>query len=250
MYFNIIASGSKGNATLVIKNDTAILIDMGIPLIRLKEELKEVGKNLDQIDAIIFTHDHTDHISGIKFLPQNKMYALEGTLPGKTVNVIELYKTFKVKDFSITPVKISHDAINPCGYILECENEKMVYITDTGYILDETYPLLKNPDYLILESNHDIRMLLNTDRPMELKQRILGDHGHLCNEESALAAAMIIGPKTREVVLAHLSEEANTPELALEAYEKILQHFHIDTTNVKIRSARQWTSLKGGHNEN
>lgn len=250
MYFNIIASGSKGNATLVLNNNTVILIDMGITLTRLIEGLKEVGKSVKDIDAVIFTHNHSDHISGMKFFPQNKLYALEGTLPGELVNVIELYQPFKVKDFEITPIKTSHDAINPCGYVLKGGDEKLVYITDTGYLLDETISLIQNPNYLILESNHDIQMLLNTNRPMELKQRILSDHGHLCNEESAFIAAMIVGHKTSEIILAHLSEEANSPELALEIYQKIFQQLRIDMTRLKIKTAWQWKSLRGGRDEN
>ncbi|MFA7385257.1 MAG: MBL fold metallo-hydrolase, partial [Bacilli bacterium] len=95
-----------------------------------------------------------------------------------------------------------------------------------------------------------IQMLLNTNRPMELKQRILSDHGHLCNEESAFIAAMIVGHKTSEIILAHLSEEANSPELALEIYQKIFQQLRIDMTRLKIKTAWQWKSLRGGCDEN
>jgi len=250
MYFNIIASGSKGNATLVVDKDTVILIDMGITLTRLEEGLSEIGKKLSDITGAVFTHEHSDHIAGIKFLPKNKLYALKGTLPGVGSHIIKVNEKFLIGDISVTPIKISHDAINPCGYVLETDSEKLSYVTDTGYILNETLSILKNPNYLIIESNHDIKMLLKTNRPMELKQRILGDHGHLCNEDSAIAACGIIGPKTKEVILAHISEEANTPATAIDAYRRILNHFSIDSESFVLKAACQWKSLLGGHYEN
>jgi len=250
MYFNVIASGSKGNATLIVNKDSLILVDMGIALTRLNEGLEEIGKTLEDIDGVVFTHDHSDHISGAKFFAQNKMYALKGTLPGTNINVVELNKPFQIKSFSITPFRISHDATNPCGYLISDGEERLVYITDTGYVIQETIPLIKNPNYLILESNHDIKMLLNTNRPMELKQRILSEYGHLCNEDSALAAAMIIGPDTSEVILAHLSEEANTSAIAIKAYKQIFNYLHIDTSKIRLAAAKQYKSLKGGRHEN
>lgn len=249
MYFNIIASGSKGNATLVIHHHTVILIDMGITLKRLEEGLKEVNLSLNDITAAIFTHEHTDHISGIKFLSPKIMYGLDGTLPS-LANKVELYKPFVIGDVSITPVETSHDAKNPCGYILEADDEKLVYMTDTGLVVPSTIPYIQNPDYLILECNHDIRMLLNTNRTYELKNRILSDHGHLCNEDSAIAACQIIGDKTKEIYLAHISEEANTPEVAMSAYQKIFKHFNLNIDKYIVKVANQHQSTIGGHYEN
>ena len=119
-------------------------------------------------------------------------------------------------------------------------------MTDTGVFLDECLPLVKNPTYLVIESNHDIRMLLNTNRTFELKNRIMSDKGHLCNEDSAIAAISIIGDNTKEITLAHLSEEANTPEVALEAYQKIFKHFGVNIDKYLVRTAWQRKSLSGG----
>ena len=231
MYYHIIASGSKGNATIIVSNKTVLLIDMGISLTRLTEGL---------------THNHTDHISGLKFISPKIMYALEGTLPTSLSNVVELNKPFTIGDFVITPIKTSHDAINPCGFFIKDKEQSLFYMTDTGVFLEDNLPLVKNPTYLIIESNHDIKMLLHTNRPFELKNRILSEYGHLCNEDSAIAAISIIGENTKEITLAHLSEEANTPETALEAYDKIFNHFHINKDKYIIRCANQWTSLSGG----
>ena len=246
MHFNVISSGSKGNATLVISNQTVILIDMGISFERLNEGLQECHLTFDDITGAIFTHDHGDHIKGIKFLSPSKMYALKGTLPSLS-NVVNLFEPFKIGDFTITPIETSHDATNPCGYLLDDGKEKMLYVTDTGYFPQKNLPLVKNPTYLIIESNHDIKMLLKTKRTHELKCRIMSDVGHLCNEDSAIAATSIIGPDTKEIVLAHLSEEANTPETALAAYLKVFRYFGINPDKYRIVCANQHHSTLGGN---
>ena len=250
MYFNIIASGSKGNATVVVYKKTAILIDMGISFERLKDGLKEVGLTPEDLSGAIFTHDHSDHIAGIRFLSPSIMYGLKGTLPS-LANACELNRPFKIGEFEITPFITSHDATNPCGYLLKAGEETMVYMTDTGCFIEDNLSLIKDPTYLIIESNHDIKMLLATNRTYELKNRILSDVGHLCNEDSAIAACQMIGKNTKEIILAHLSEEANTPELALAAYIKIFKHFGIDIDKYNVRCANQHVSLLGGNfNEN
>ena len=246
MYFHIIASGSKGNATIVVSNKTVLLIDMGISLTRLEEGLSEINLSKNDITGALFTHDHTDHISGIRFLSPKIMYGLQGTLPSLS-NVVVLNQPFRIGDFEITPIETSHDATNPCAYLIKDNNESLFYMTDTGVFLEENLPLIKNPTYLIIESNHDIRMLLNTNRPFDLKNRIMSDKGHLCNEDSAIAAVSIIGDHTKEIILAHLSEEANTPDIALEAYQKIFKHFGVNFDNYQVRCANQWVSLTGGN---
>ena len=246
MYFHIIASGSKGNATIVVSNKTVLLIDMGITLTRLNEGLSEIGLKISDITGALFTHNHTDHISGLKFLSPKIMYALEGTLPSSLSHVVCLNQLFKIGDFEIIPIETSHDATNPCAYLIKDKSSSLFYMTDTGVFVEESLPLIKNPTYLIIESNHDIKMLLHTNRPFDLKNRIMSDHGHLCNEDSAIAAISIIGENTKEIVLAHLSEEANTPETALEAYQKIFNHFGVPFDKYKIRCANQWVSLTGG----
>ena len=250
MYFHIIASGSKGNATVVVSNHTVLLIDMGITLSRLEEGLGEIGLTVNDIDGAIFTQDHSDHIAGIRFLSPKIMYGLEGTLPSSLSHVVYLNKEFIIGDFKITPIETSHDATNPCAYLIKDKKSTLFYMTDTGVFVEETLPYIKDPTYLIIESNHDIKMLLHTDRPFDLKNRIMSDKGHLCNEDSAIAAISIAGEHTKEIVLAHLSEEANTPEVALEAYKKIFKHFGVPFDKYLIRCASQRVSLTGGeHHE-
>ena len=247
MYFNIVASGSKGNATLVVAKNTLILIDFGITLTRLNEGLDEIHKKLKDIDAVIFTHDHSDHINGLKAISPKKMYALKGTLPSSLTNTISLYEPLVIKDITITPFKTSHDATNPCGYLLSSGEETLVYMTDTGMVMEEIYPVVSNPNYLIIESNHDLEMLMKSSRPLILKQRIASEKGHLCNEDSAFASLEIVGNKTREVYLAHLSEECNTPEKAIEAYQKVFAYKGKSLSKLKLCCAKQWESTLGGN---
>lgn len=247
MYFHIIASGSKGNATIVVSNKTVLLIDMGITLTRLEEGLSEINLTTNDITGAVFTHDHTDHIGGLKFISPKIMYALEGTLPSSLSHVVNANMPFHIGELEITPIETSHDATNPCAYLIKDKEESLFYMTDTGVFLEQCLPLVKNPTYLIIESNHDIKMLLNTNRPFELKNRIMSDKGHLCNEDSAIAAISIIGDNTKEIVLAHLSEEANTPEVALDAYQKIFNHFGVNIQKYKVRTAWQRQSLTGGN---
>ena len=249
MFFDVINSGSKGNATLVFTEQATILIDMGIPICVIEEELVKFNKKITDIDAILITHNHADHYRNIKTFSPKKMYALERTIPGSLSNIIEINKPFIIKDATITAFPISHDAMNPCGYMIESSGVKLVYMTDTGVYLSSNTPLIKNPDYLIIESNHDIQMLLHTNRPMELIQRIMSDYGHLCNEDSAFAALEIMGDKTKEIILAHLSEEANTPELALAAYKKVFDFAGKRIEKYNVRCANQHTPTIGGDYE-
>ena len=238
MFFDIINSGSKGNATLVFTDEATILIDMGIPIKTIEDELAKFHKKISDIDAVLITHNHADHYRNIKTFSPKKMFALEGTIPGSLSNVIELYKPFKVLDMEISAFPTSHDAINPCGYLIKNKSDSLVYMTDTGVYLSSNTSFIKNPTYLIIESNHDIQKLLHTNRPMELIQRIMSDYGHLCNEDSAFASIEIIGDNTKEIVLAHLSEEANTPELALAAYKKVFDYAHVDLNRFKSKIGR------------
>lgn len=246
MYFRIISSGSKGNCTLIRYKNTVILIDMGITLTLLKENLALEGLEVKDIDGVLFTHDHGDHIRGLKFFSPKICYSLDRTLPSASSNVCYLFETFKIKDLKITPLMTSHDARNPCGYFLKAGNETMTYITDSGRFCMENLDYASNPTYLILESNHDIQMLLRTNRPQLLKDRILSDHGHLCNEDSAFAALELIGDNTKEIVLAHLSEEANTPETAIKAWKNIFQYKSVNFDKYNIRCAHQRIPLVGG----
>ena len=246
MRFNIIQSGSKGNATLIEHNGCVLLIDMGISLKCLREGCAVWNKKLLDIDALLLTHSHTDHTCGIRHLDPLPIYCVQGVYTKGDTRNIEVGKNFQIGDIIINPIEASHDAENTVGFVIQGNDEKLVYLTDTGCILEETLNQIKNADYYIIESNHDRRMLLKTNRPESLKQRILSDHGHLCNEDSAFYMSEVVGPKTKEIVLAHLSQEANTPEKALSAYEKVFRKRKIRTQNLKIYCSDQFKMTSGG----
>ena len=248
MYFNICASGSKGNATLVGNDKTLILIDMGVSLQTLKDGLNEINKDIKDIQGVLITHEHSDHVKGMKYLSDRRFYACRDTLDGNYLPV-EKFKPFYVGTFKITPIRTVHDANNPCGYIIEDEKEKLVYITDTGFVPDLSREYAYNPTYLIIEANHDLIMLYNSKRSALLKERIVSDEGHMCNEDSAIFASDIYGPKTKEIVLAHLSEECNTPEKAEYAYRTMFKKLRCGLSNVKLRCAKQHSTLLGGDYE-
>ena len=245
MKFSIVGSGSKGNACLIYNKDTLIQIDMGLPLKSLKKELDHLGKTINDIQALFITHEHTDHIAGIPLYHDRvDLYAGEGTYA--SANPVEPFIPLEVGSMSIVPFPTSHDATNPMGYLIEEEGCRLGYVTDTGYLSDEALALIKDCDYYYFESNHDLKMLMDSARPAVLKKRIHSKHGHLSNIDSAIYMAELIGPRTKAIYLAHLSEECNTPEIALSSYHKTLDRKGIAHDHIKIVPASQWRVVRGG----
>ena len=245
MKFSIVGSGSKGNACLIYNKDTLIQIDMGLPLKSLKKELDHLGKTVNDIQALFITHEHTDHIVGIPLYHDRvDLYAGEGTYA--SANPVEPFIPLEVGSMTIVPFPTSHDAANPMGYLIEDEDTRLGYVTDTGYLSDEALALIKDCDYYYFESNHDLKMLMDSARPAVLKKRIHSKHGHLSNIDSAIYMAELIGPRTKAIYLAHLSEECNTPEIALSSYHKTLDRKGIAHDHIKIVPASQWHVVRGG----
>ena len=246
MKFHIIESGSKGNATIVEEDGRVILIDMGIAKSTLTSEMEKYGLVFSDIKAVLFTHDHSDHLNGRGFFKDELVYAGENTTQLLQNHILEPYKTYEICGFQITPVSVSHDAFNPLGFLIKGKHSTLGYMTDTGFVSEKNEKVFANCNYYIIESNHDIKMLLQTKRTAELKQRILGDFGHLSNEDSALAISDMIGDNTSEIFLAHLSEEANTPEKALLAYKRIFKMKKIDIDRFEVVCANQHYAVSGG----
>lgn len=242
----VVRSGSKGNATLVIDKGRVLLIDMGICLKALKEALVQENMNLMNINATLLTHDHTDHTAGIKYLDPLPIYCAKGTYDA--LNVVEVlpYQQYEIEHFKVIPVRTSHDAKNPIGFVIENDKEKLVYLTDSGKIPLKTLTFLANADYYVFESNHDVDMLWETNRPVCLIKRILSPKGHLSNEQSAKYMTELVGDKTKQIILAHLSEEANAPEVALETYKKTFKDAQVSLDNIELICANQHYMVKGG----
>ena len=215
MKVKVLASGSKGNVTYVEEGSTRLLIDIGMRCIYVEEKLKEMNVDPKSINGILITHTHTDHIQGLKTFARKyntKVYIspkMESEIDAKTKEY--LTKEMTIGDIDIKVFKTSHD-VPSVGYIL---NDELVYITDTGYINNKYFDMLKNKKIYIMESNHDIEMLEEGPYPYHLKQRVWSDKGHLSNKMSAEYLSNLIGDNTYAVVLAHLSEINNKEELAI-----------------------------------
>ena len=226
-----IASGSSGNCIYVGSDDTHLLVDTGISKKRIEEGLKELDVKGEELDGILVTHEHSDHIQGLGVFSRKyaiPIYATPGTIrgiekssslgkmPEGLLHPIETDKMFQLGDIDIHPFQISHDANEPCGYRMENAGKAVAVATDLGTYDDYIVKKLKNLDAVLLEANHDIHMLEVGGYPYPLKRRILGDKGHLSNETCGNLLNEIISDRLKKVILGHLSKENNLPELAYE----------------------------------
>ncbi|MCI6847701.1 MAG: MBL fold metallo-hydrolase [Erysipelotrichaceae bacterium] len=249
MTVSVLSSGSKGNTTFIQTNNTKILIDAGNTSKYILEKLNEINVDPTTIDAILITHTHIDHVKGLPVLLKKInpcVYITQKML--KELEYLENYSIIntdkiKIKDLDIDVIKTSHDTEDSVGYIVNNDDKSIVYITDTGYINQKYFNILSNRNVYIMESNHDIEMLNNSKYPFALRQRILSDKGHLSNYDSAKYISKFIGSKTKYVLLAHLSEENNTEELALETLDKRLKKEKIAIDNIIIAKQNQATDL-------
>lgn len=243
----VLSSGSKGNTTYIETENTKLLIDCGNTCKYICEKLKNINVNPKDIDGILISHTHVDHINGLKVFLHK--YNTKVFLTDKMYNdlpFVENYdlittSNFMINDVNIDIIKTSHDAPDSHGFILTNNDVSAVYITDTGYINMKYHELLKNRELYIFESNHDVEMLNNGKYPFHLRKRILSDKGHLSNYDSARYLSEFIGEKTKYILLAHLSEENNTKELAyqtlIDRLDKTDKHVdNIIVTNQNIET--------------
>ncbi len=222
-------SSSSGNCTYIGSSGGGILIDIGVSAKRTETALKEIGVDPNTIGAVFVTHEHNDHISGIRVFASRyniKVYATEGTLIGmdnagvfkSRVDAYIIPQGGMVSQgMFIKPFRISHDANEPTGFTVTLENGKKAAVaTDTGVVTQEMKENLPGCELILLESNHDINMLRMGSYPYILKQRILSDKGHLSNDASATFAADLTDRGAKHIILGHLSKENNIPALAYE----------------------------------
>ncbi len=238
----VLASGSRGNMTYLKVGHIRLMVDIGISYRRMRLKMASYEESLDDIDALLITHEHQDHTTGLKMFLKyhhiHMIYLTQGTYDGlkeevrsaiKNYTIIQADIPFLIEDIQVTPFMISHDANEPVAYVIERE-KKMVILNDTGYVDQSYYPLLTDADVYILESNHHPAMLMNSPRPFLLKKRILSERGHLSNDDAAWLMNTFVKTKKATWIISHISEDCNSV-LAIE--EAIVGAFD-DPTKIEV----------------
>ncbi len=244
-------SGSSGNCSLFTANGTNILIDCGMSGRQLEEHLKELDLLGADLDAILVTHEHIDHIKGIGVLSRRynlPVFATEQThleMAGLGISdanrrIISPDRPFEIGTVTADAFSIPHDAADPVGYRLYWGGEKYAVATDIGAMTNELFDSISGSHSVILEANHDVDMLLGGSYPEHLKQRILGTFGHMSNDLAASTAVALANRGTKNIMLAHLSEENNTPQIAFDTVSRALKDAGAEKSDIGLIVAKRY----------
>ncbi len=252
------ASGSTGNCTLLATENTRVLIDAGISTKRIRTHLLELELDLDKLDGVCVTHEHSDHIQALPLLNRKHevpLYGNAGTIQSLAHKkkfedlkwrVFTNGQDFEIGDFSFHPFSIPHDAYDPVSYVVSCGDIRVGFATDIGLATRLVRHQLKGCHVLILETNHDRILLEESERPWSLKQRIGGRQGHLSNEEAADLLKEVAGPELQRVYLAHLSKDCNQMSLAESCIRLTLKSMNMEHVRVCMthpdQPAEGWSS--------
>ncbi len=245
----VLASGSKGNSSYIETENTRSLVDIGMSAGYVSKALKSIGVEPSSIQRVFITHAHIDHVAGLKvFLKKYHptVYLtkkMEEEIGFDIEDKVYIDEDMKIFDLSVSVIKTSHDASDSNGYVFSSNGKSIVYITDTGYIHVKNFPKLSNKNVYVFESNHDVRMLREGRYPYYLQQRILSDKGHLSNKDSAYYLSNFIGDNTSNIILIHLSEENNKPEIALKTLIDTLEDKGVRVPNIEIAYQKEITEF-------
>lgn len=247
MLVAVLASGSEGNSTYIQTKNKKILIDLGMNNKYITTKLEEIGVKPEEIDYVLITHTHTDHTGAMKqFFKHNSPFVFVDEAAMKDLDFLRDYENLcfdsgelEFGDISIESFRTSHDAPGARGYIVRENNKSCVYVTDTGYINARLFKKLSNHSVYVFESNHDIELLMHGRYPSWLKRRVRGDEGHLSNNQAAFYLSKLIGPDTKKVILAHLSKENNSEELALETVLEGLKDNNVEFNDIMIAKQKE-----------
>lgn len=236
MRFSVLASGSTGNAFYIESQETKLLVDAGLSGKQMDRLFQEIGADPSDLDGILVTHEHTDHIKGLGILARKyklPIYANTKTWQAmeKGIGKLDLEQKFhfeanQVQTFGHIDVEsfsVSHDAVDPMFFTFHHENKKVALVTDLGYVSEKIKKTIEGANAFVFEANHDISMLQMGGYPWSVKRRILGDYGHVSNEDCGLALSDVITNETQRVYLAHLSKDNNMKELARMSVDQVLQ---------------------------
>jgi phosphoribosyl 1,2-cyclic phosphodiesterase len=249
VHLTILGSGSNGNCAYVETAETRILVDAGFSLRQIRQRLATIGRAPENLTGILITHEHSDHIAGLSALTEklhipvycNRPTAEEIQFQLKSKLAFRLFSTgmsFEIGDILVETFSIPHDAQDPVGFLLRTNGANIGFLTDLGHATKLVLERIRPANALVLESNHDVKMLQDCPRrPWSLKQRILGRHGHLSNEAAAEAAQEIMSAELRYLYLGHLSRECNKPELAERVMNERLQK--IGASHVRLELTAQ-----------
>jgi phosphoribosyl 1,2-cyclic phosphodiesterase len=247
--YAILASGSTGNSTYIETDQHHILVDAGLTAKKIESALSSIGKSASDIDTLLITHEHSDHIKGVGVLCRKygiDLYANDptwseliskdmlGYIDISHIHTFEMGKTKTFGDIDIESFGVSHDAIAAQFYRFMKDNKSFVILTDTGYVSDRIAGTIADADAYIMEANHDVEMLRYGTYPWRTKQRILSDKGHLSNEDGATAALTVIGRHTHKIFLGHRSQHNNTLERAHTIMATELEQHDVDTHLVQV----------------
>lgn len=253
-----IASGSSGNCIFIGTDHTKILVDAGISCKKIEQALQNINISLAEMDAILVTHEHSDHIDGVGIISRKyniPIYATTGTwevlqqrigeTPHGTKSIVYPSERFILNDLSIYPFSVPHDVKEPVCYNIAYKNYKISILTDLGHITKEVIENVKHCNILFIESNHDEDMLKASSYPYKLKQRILGKYGHISNETAGKLIACVFNQNLKNIFLGHLSKECNMPDLAYLTVSNILDEFGIKVNlDTKIHMAEEYGTKK------
>lgn len=236
MRFSVLASGSSGNAIYIENEEHSFLVDAGLSGRKMEELFASIGKSMSNLDGILVTHEHSDHIKGLGIVARkhkvpiyanaktwDAMDGLVGAIPveQRFHFDMETVKTFGSID--IESFAVSHDAADPMFYVFHENGRKLALITDTGYVSDRMKGIIQASDAFVFESNHDVGMLQMGRYPWSVKRRILSDVGHVSNEDAAVAMSEVMAEKPTRIYLSHLSKDNNMKDLARMSVEQTLQ---------------------------
>ena len=240
--FCSLSSGSSGNCQYIETDNLKILVDGGFSGKKIEGLLSSIGVSANDLDGIFVTHEHIDHVRGVGVLSRrydlpifangstwNAMEKTVGKISSKNTKVFTSEKDLDIKDITVHPVKIFHDAMEPVGYVIYYKDKKISIVTDTGWVNDTMKDKIKDSDLYLMESNHDIDMLREGSYPWSLKQRVLSTRGHLSNDDAGRVLGEVISGKGEIVLLGHLSGENNLPELAHGTVKKSMTNLGLNT---------------------